>query len=195
MTDLFAEPDGATPLSAEEKCDLIPAYIAFRHELNLAEQENIAKAKAWAAGTGHDELVSEDFIQELHRRMFADVWRWAGRYSKTEKSIGIDPREIAVEIRKLTGDAKAQIEHKSYSPDEIAVRLHHRLTKIHAFPNGNGRHARLMADLLIAALGGVPFSWGSGSLHEVGALRKAYIGALREADRENMAPLVAFARS
>ena len=195
MTDLFAAPDDATPLTPDEQRELIPTYIAYRSELNLAEQENIAKATFWAAGTKLDTLLSENFIKELHRRVLCDVWTWAGHYSKTEKSIGIDPRAIAVEIRKLVDDVKAQIDHRAYAADEIAVRLHHRLTKIHAFANGNGRHARLMADLLIAALGGTPFSWGRGFLHELGQVRGTYIKALRAADDHDFGPLLAFARA
>jgi Fic-DOC domain mobile mystery protein B len=195
MTDLFEQPDNATPLTPEEQKELIPSYITFRGELNLAEQENIAKARAWAIGTKCDKLLTDTFIKELHRRMFSDVWRWAGQYSKTEKNIGVDPTEIPVEVRKLVDDVRTQIECNSFSPDEIAVRLHHRLTKVHAFPNGNGRHARLMADLLIEDLAGKPFSWGSGSLHEVGPLRDAYIGAIRAADKEDYGPLMKFVRA
>ena len=43
MNDLFEQPDDATPLTPEEMRDLIPAHIAYRRELNEAEQENIAR--------------------------------------------------------------------------------------------------------------------------------------------------------
>lgn len=195
MTDLFEEPDDATPLTPEEQKDIKPAHISFRSELNLAEQENIAQAKAWALRTKPINLLSEDFVRELHRRMFSDVWRWAGDFRKTERNIGIDAWRIPVELRTLLGDAQTWVEYKSYSPDEIAVRFHHRLVWIHPFPNGNGRHARLIADLLITQLGEPVFTWGSGSLREINALRSAYVSALRAADGHDIGPLLAFART
>jgi len=195
MTDLFEQPDGATPLTPEEQKDLKPAHISFRSELNLAEQENIARAKAWALRTKPANLLSEDVVRDLHRRMFNDVWRWAGDFRKTERNIGIEAWRIPVELRTLLGDAQAWVEHKSYSPDEIAVRFHHRLVGIHPFPNGNGRHARLIADLLITHLGEPPFTWGSGSLRETTDLRSAYVSALRAADNYDIRPLLAFART
>ena len=130
MTDLFQEPDDATPLTPDERQYLIPTYVTFRGDLNLAEHENIAKAKAWAKGTKRLKLLSEGFIKALQRRMLSDVWKWAGQYSTTEKNIGIDPAEIPVEMRKLVADVQAQIEYRSWPDDEIALRLHHRLTQV-----------------------------------------------------------------
>ena len=196
MSDLFDEPDdAATPLSPEEKRDLIPSYIAFRSELNLAEQTNIAAGQAWALERRHPDLLSERFIKNLHRRMLGDVWRWAGQFRLSERNIGIDHWEVPEALRVLCDDTRTWIEHGSYPPDEIALRFHHRLVQIHPFPNGNGRHARLMADLLVAQLGGRPFTWGSQSLAEPGQVRKLYVEALRHADRHDIKPLLAFARS
>ncbi|MFI4985970.1 MAG: mobile mystery protein B [Alphaproteobacteria bacterium] len=196
MSDIFAEPDdAATPLSAEEIRDLIPSYIAYRRELNLAEQENIARGQEWALRRRRPGLLSEKFIKDLHRHMFGDVWRWAGSFRTSERNLGVEHWEIATSLRMLLDDCKAWIEHKTYRPDEIAVRVHHRLVQIHPFPNGNGRHARLMADLLVVQLGGARFTWGSGSLGDPGALRKRYVEALRAADAHNLGPLLAFARS
>lgn len=195
MSDLFAPPDDAgTPLAPEEKHDLIPAHIAFRRELNAAEQDNIARGQDWALRRRR-EILDERFILEIHRRMFSDVWRWAGRYRTTERNLGIAPWEIPVEMRKLIDDARTWIARAAYPPDEIAVRLHHRLVLIHPFANGNGRHARLVADLLVMRLGGERFTWGSGSLYSAGELRQRYVAALRSADRHDVATLVAFGRS
>ena len=194
MNDLFEEPDNATPLTAEEKRELIPAHITYRRELNEAEQENITRAQDWALNRRRDP-VSEEFVKELHRRMLGEVWRWAGKFRMSERNLGIPFYEIPVALRQLLDDTEAWIEHKSYPPDEIAVRFHHRLVAIHAFPNGNGRHARLMADLLAMRLGGERFSWGSANLQDAGAVRKRYIAALHAADNHDVGPLLAFARS
>ena len=193
MGDLFAQPDDATPLPPEEQRDLIP-NLAFRRELNEAEQENIARAQDWALGRRRD-LLSEKFISDLHKRMLGDVWRWAGNFRTTERNLGIPFYEIPTALRQLLDDVKAWVKYKSIPPDEIAVRFHHRLVQIHPFPNGNGRHARLMADLLIMQLGQDRFPWGRANLQQAGDVRRRYIDALRAADNHDIAPLLAFARS
>jgi Fic-DOC domain mobile mystery protein B len=193
--DILEPDDAATPLTAEEMRDLIPAHIAYRSELNEAEQENIARAQDWALGPRRRDLLSEKFVKDLHRQMLGDVWRWAGKFRASERNLGIDYWLIPTELRKLLDDAKAWIEFTTYPPDEIAVRFHHRLVLIHPFPNGNGRHARLMADLLVMRFGGERFSWGRESLRDPGAARQRYVAALRAADNHDIAPLLAFARA
>jgi Fic-DOC domain mobile mystery protein B len=193
VNDILEPDDAATPLTPEEMRDLIPAHIAYRSELNEAEQENIARAQEWALGPRWRDLLSEKFAKALHRRMLGDVWRWAGRFRTSQRNMGIDYWLIPTELRKLLDDTKAWIEFKTYPADEIAVRFHHRLVLIHPFPNGNGRHARFMADLLIMRLGGERFSWGRESLRDPGIARQQYIAALRAADNHDIAPLLAFA--
>ena len=195
MSDFFAQPDDATPLDAEEREGLAQTWITTRADLNEAEQANIDDAVAWTGRRRDTEILTEGFVFELHKRMFGDVWSWAGSTRKTGKNIGVDPDQIHIQLGGLLRDAQYWIEHRSFSADEIAVRLHHGLVAIHPFPNGNGRHARLMADLLIAQLGGEPFSWGGGILRDIGTLRAEYIGALRAADNHDFTPLLAFARS
>jgi len=195
VSDLFERPDdAATPLTPEEMRDLIPAHIAYRRELNEAEQENIVRAQEWALSRRRDPL-SEKFVKDLHRRMLGDVWRWAGKFRASARNMGIDYWQIPVALRQLLDDAQAWIEYNAYPPDEIAVRFHHRLVQIHPFPNGNGRHARLMADLLAMQLGRERFSWGRGSLRTAGAARARYVEALRAADDRDIALLLAFARA
>ena len=195
MSDVFAQPDDATPLDAEEREGLLQTWITTRADLNEAEQANIDDAVAWIDRRRNADLLTEGFVFELHKRMFGEVWSWAGSVRKTGKNIGIDPQQIHLQLGGLLRDVQYWIEHGSFSPDEIAVRLHHGIVAIHPFPNGNGRHARLMADLLIARLGGAPFSWGGGTLRDIGTLRAEYIAALRAADNHDFAPLLAFARS
>jgi Fic-DOC domain mobile mystery protein B len=195
VSDLFAQPDDAPPLDAEEREGLAQTWITTRADLNEAEQANIDDAVAWTGRRRDTEILTEGFVFELHKRMFGDVWSWAGSTRKTGKNIGVDPRQIHIQLGGLLRDAQYWVEHRSFSADEIAVRLHHGLVAIHPFPNGNGRHARLMADLLIAQLGGEPFSWGGGILRDIGTLRAEYIGALRAADNHDFTPLLVFARS
>ena len=197
MTDLFQEPDDATPLEPEEREGLLQTWITHRSDLNEAEQENIVKGAAWARSRRqrNADILNEGFARTLHRRMFGDVWQWAGTFRQTERNIGIEAHRIPNDIGMMFDDVRYWVDHQTYPPDEIAVRLHHRLVAIHPFPNGNGRHARLMADLLIERLGGQPFTWGGGGLHDIGELRRQYIDALRAADNHDIEPLIAFARS
>ena len=178
----------------EEVRQLIPAYIAYRSELNAAEQENIARGQDWALGRKRDPLT-EKFIRELHRRMLGDVWKWAGKFRQGERNLGIPFYEIPTALRYLLDNTKAWIEYNAYPPDEIAVRFHHRLVQIHPFPNGNGRHARLAADLLVMRLGRDRFSWGGKNLRDAGVMRQNYIVALKTADQLDLGALLVFARS
>ena len=198
MTDLFQEPDDATPLQPAERDALLQSWITNRSDLNEAEQENIVKGAYWARrrrGLKPADLLNDEFAKTLHKQMFGDVWKWASTYRQTERNIGIEAHRIPNEMAALLNDVRYWVDHKTYPADELAVRLHHRLTAIHPFPNGNGRHARLMADLLIERLGGEPFSWGGGSLADVSALRAEYVAALKAADGHDIGPLLAFARS
>ncbi|MPZ35136.1 MAG: mobile mystery protein B [Rhodospirillales bacterium] len=198
MTDLFQEPEDATSLGAEEREQLLQSWITHRRDLNLAEEENIINGAAWARGRRSRrsaDILTADFALMLHKKMFGDVWRWAGAYRTTARNIGIDAYRIPVEVAALFDDVRYWVENKTYPPDDVAVRLHHRLVAIHPFPNGNGRHSRLMADLLVERLGGSPFSWGSGSLAGTGELRRRYVDTLRAADNHDVGPLLAFARS
>ncbi|MEQ8693931.1 MAG: mobile mystery protein B [Gammaproteobacteria bacterium] len=195
MSDLFDEPDDATPLEPEEREGLLQTWITYRRDLNEAEQTNIAAGTAWAWRVRRRDLLSEEFLRQLHKRLFGDVWAWAGEFRRTERNIGIEPVRIPVELRTAFDDARYWIEHETFPPDEIAVRLHHRLVAIHPFPNGNGRTTRLMGDLVAARLGQEPFTWGRQNLTDVSEARARYVAALRAADNHDIGPLLEFARS
>ncbi len=194
MTVEFDYPPGATPLDADELASLIPGHITTQGELNEWEQLNIAQGENWARKQ-RKEILNEAFLRQLHRQMFGETWKWAGGFRKSDKNIGVDWLTIGVELKKLLDDAHYQVAHASYPPDEIAVRFHHRLVAMHPFPNGNGRHARLMADLLAERLGQPRFTWGCRSLIDASETRQGYIAALQAADARDIAPLLAFARS
>jgi Fic-DOC domain mobile mystery protein B len=187
-------PPGATLLDVDERAGLIPGHITTQGELNEWEQLNILQGESWARKQRKD-ILSETFLRQLHAQMFGETWKWAGGFRKSDKNIGVDWLTIGVELKKLLDDTRYQIEHASYPPDEIAGRFHHRLVAIHPFPNGNGRHARLLADLLVERLGRPRFTWGSRSLVDASATRRAYIAALQAADARDIAALLEFARS
>ena len=196
MSDpLFDEDDEAnTPLDADEREALIPTYITLRRELNEAEQVNIASAVKWLSSRRRN-ILDEKFLRQLHKRMFGDVWRWAGEYRKTARNIGVDAYRIGMDVAQAIDDARYWVEHETFSPDEIAIRFSHRVVAIHPFPNGNGRFSRLVGDLLAQQLGQPRFTWGSASLIDPSETRKAYVEALRAADKHDFTALIAFARS
>lgn len=194
MSEPFDADEDATPLKPEERNWLMPTHITLRSELNELEQQNIGAAVRWAFARRRT-VLDEGFLRGLHRRMFYQVWRWAGKYRKTERNLGIASHQIETELHQIIEDVRYWIDHKSYPPDELAVRFHHRLVGVHPFPNGNGRWSRLAADLLIVQLGGTRFTWGRANLQVAGDVRRAYIDALHAADGHDLGPLVAFARS
>ena len=186
-------PEGATPLDPNELGGLKHKHITTQGELDQLEQANIESALRWL-GRQRTNVLSDDFVITLHKRLFRDVWDWAGTFRKTGKNIGIDPIHIPVELHTLMGDAQYWVEHTTYPPSEAAVRLHHRLVKIHPFPNGNGRHARIMADTVLDRVyGAKPIDWAGGlDLQKMNERRIAYIAALKAADKDDIKPLMQF---
>jgi Fic-DOC domain mobile mystery protein B len=173
--------DGHTPLGDDDRQGLKLSYITTRGELNEAEQENILRARQRRRPPTLEALLDDEYLRNLHRAMFGEVWAWAGSYRRLETSIGIDPAQIAVCVRSLVGDARIWAEHEE--PLGVAVRFHHRLVQIHPFPKGNGRHGRQAADYLMEGLGQAALTWGAmGGAGDVEETRRRYLAALREAD-------------
>lgn len=190
--------DGQTPLDEDEKEGLLIPTIATRGELDEFEQQNIEKAILWTLKRSFktDVILTEKFIKDVHKRMYSDVWAWAGKFRKTDKNLGIDKWQISTELRNLLDDAKFWIANNVYSPEEVAIRFKHRIVSIHCFTNGNGRHSRLMADIIIEKVFKQPvFSWGAANLVKQGDTRKVYLTAIKTADAGDIKPLVKFARS
>lgn len=191
----FQYPPGATPLSPEDLEGLIPDHIGTQGELDAWEQQNILNARQRLARRKPRELLSDDAIKRIHRYMFGETWRWAGQYRHSNKNIGVTWERVPEQVRVLCDDAQYQRNHSTYPADEFGTRLHHRLVAIHPFPNGNGRHARLITDLVMQSLGAEPFSWGNANLNRDGKARERYIEALRAADGGNYRLLLAFVRN
>jgi len=193
--------DGNTPIRPEEAEQLIPR-ISTMGELNEYEAFNILRAREWAFHNRtmkSTDPLEEPYVRELHHRMFDNVWKWAGTYRKHERNIGCDPREILQRIPQLLGNVQYWLEHKTFPVDECLVRFHHQLvSKIHPFPNGNGRHARMIADVAAVKLGQQEFTWSAGKdLVAEGDARTAYLAALRalDANENDVKPLLDSARS
>lgn len=194
----FDYKDGQTPLEEEEKEGLKIKSITTQGELDEFEQLNIEKAVEWTIHTKlkSENILTEKFIKDLHKKMYSDVWKWAGEFRRTEKNIGISWTKIGIELKNLLDDTKYWIENKTYLPEEIAIRFKHRIVSIHCFPNGNGRHSRMMADIIIESIFGKEiFSWHQSNMVKANETRKEYINALRKADNGNIVPLIKFAKN
>jgi len=187
-----------TPIDDDEKGGLKIRTISTRGELDEFEQANIQQAVEWTLRTifSRKEILAEEFILLVHKKMFSEVWEWAGTKRNTNKNIGVDKSQISIEIKKLIKDCERWIDNKIFQPDEIAVRFSHGVVQVHVFPNGNGRHSRLIADILIYHIFKKPvFTWGRSNLSKSGDSRKKYLDALHKADEGILKPLVAFTRS
>lgn len=188
----FLYPEGATPLDADYSAQLIPSHITTQSQLNEWEAMNIQEARNWTffkRRTKH--ILDIGFIKKLHTKMFNKTWMWAGQWRTCQTNIGIEPYRIVSELGQLLGDIDYYRNNGTYSMDEIAIRLHHRLVWIHPFPNGNGRHARFMADIFLKDQGLPFFDWGK----PLGNSRRQYIEALQAADRHDYEPLFRFVRA
>ena len=194
MSGPLDEAKDATPLTPEERQGLIPSHVTLHSELNELEQQNILEADTWAF-LRRRYPVNEPFGRNLHRRMFRDVWRWAGTYRRSQKTIGVEWPLIQPRLYEALEQTRYWIENKTFPPDEIAVRFHHALVFIHPFPNGNGRWSRLMADILVVKLGQKRFTWGGSALRAADETRRVYIAALKAADNHDFTSLLAFPRT
>lgn len=191
-----AHAEGATPLDPDEIDGLIPKHINTQNALNEWEQQNILEATQWLMKViSRKTLLTEDFVRELHKRMFGKTWSWAGTFRNTDKNIGVDWMQVSVRLNQLLGNAQYQLDNKVFGLDEIAIRFHHNLVWIHSFPNGNGRHARLITDALLIQNDLQPFTWGKSSLEVNGQVRQNYLNALRAADAGDFNLLIGFVRS
>lgn len=190
--------EGQTPLDEDEKEGLLIKSITTRGELDEFEQLNIEKAIQWTIGKKWkpEYILSEVFVKELHKRMFNEVWSWAGDYRKTNKNIGVDKYQIGISLKQLLDDSLYWLENKTYSNEEFAIRFKHRIVRIHCFPNGNGRHSRLIADIIISQIFGKQiFTWNSTNLNKKGETRSNYLTAIRQADSGDINPLINFAKT
>ena len=197
MTTEFTYPEGATPLDPDEIEGLKFKHVTTRSELDHLEQANIESGLQWLKRARNVDVLDEHFLRNLHRRLFGDVWSWAGDFRRTEKNIGVDPIQIPTELRTLLDDVRFWLKNETYPAAEIALRFHHRLVKIHLFANGNGRHARIAADLLLTrCLKSAPIDWAAGQdLQALTSRRAEYISALRAADAHDYEPLLAFVKA
>ncbi|MBX3486646.1 MAG: mobile mystery protein B [Candidatus Paracaedibacteraceae bacterium] len=191
----FEYPAGATPFSLDDASALIPKHIHTQNDLNEWEQANILRAEKWVFSKQRKNITSIKFLITLHKKMFDLTWSWAGHFRVHQTNIGVAPFQIAMSLQAACDDIDFWIQHKTFLPEEIAIRFHHKLVSVHPFPNGNGRLSRLAADILLYNLIKKRLTWGRQSLHQDSDLRKTYIQSLRQADNGLYEPLINFCLS
>ena len=191
------ESEGEAPLDPDEIEGLKFDHVTTRGELDELEQVNITEGLRWLSRRRGGDILTDRFVRTLHKRLFGEVWDWAGTYRLREKNIGIDPFQIGMQMRIHLDDARNWVEHGTYGPLEAGARFHHRIVQIHPFPNGNGRHARIATDIFLQDyFDHAPIEWASGFDLDAGnARRGAYISALRAADAGDFDPILKFVRS
>ena len=189
---------GTTPVSPDEE-RFLKISVSSLEDLNQLERENILEARNWLFAPRRklsvDQLLDPLFVRDLHHRMFRHIWKWSGKFRDCELNIGVEPASIQQRYFSLMADVKAWVGFGTFPPDEICIRFHHALVVVHPWRNGNGRHARLIADRLAVSFGNPPFTWGGGvALEAKGDTRDLYLAAMKQADRREFARLMAFAR-
>jgi Fic-DOC domain mobile mystery protein B len=190
---VFDYGDGQTPIDEEEKNGLLLKAISTKSELDEWEQSNIEDAIIWSLTRKFklEQVLTESFVKLVHQKMFSRVWDWAGEFRQSNKNMGVDRWQIGIEVKKLLDDVIFWKVNSVYPPDGIIIRFKHKLVTIHCFANGNGRHSRLMADIMAEQLFGLPvFTWGINLTNA----RLDYLKALKFADAGDYDALLAFAR-
>ena len=186
MPVLIHNPEGATPLTADDMLGLKQMHVETREQLNELEAANILQGQIWVSGLKGlkiESVFDRNFIINLHLALFGDVWKWAGTFRTRELNIGVDPVNISVELHNFLEDAKCWIEFDHFDNLELSARIQHRLVKIHPFVNGNGRHSRMFTDIVrIFLLKEKPMKWAEAKLENMSMERSSYIQGLRKAD-------------
>jgi Fic-DOC domain mobile mystery protein B len=196
MNGLDLAEAGQTPLDLDEAGGLIPRHITTQGALDEWEQTNILRAVQWQAKQRQPSVLTERYCRALHKHMFDRTWRWAGQFRQSDKNIGCPWPQVPLRLRQLLDNTHYGLAEQVLPLHEAAVRFHHQLVLIHPFPNGNGRHSRLMTDALLREKGAAPFSWGSRqNLAAQGETRQRYIQALQAADGGDLAALMRFVES
>jgi Fic-DOC domain mobile mystery protein B len=196
MNDLMHQKAGNTPIDPDELAGLRHKHVTTHEELNQLEHANIQQGLEWLSRQRSPQVLTEQYVRELHRQLFGAVWLWAGEFRQTEKNIGIDPIMISIELRQLMDNTAYWVEHHTYPALETTARYHHRMLQIHPFPNGNGRFARIITNELQRLIGTPLTNWAANvSEADMPAHRKAYIDALRAADALKYDALFTFMQS
>lgn len=189
--------DHATPLDDISGLKLPDNKVYTLQELYVYEANNIALAMLKYLSIAPSKKLapfSYEWLSTLHHEMFGDVWEWAGKFRQVELSIGIKAYLVPTSLKDLADDIAFWDKHKTFELYETAARIHHRAVQIHPFQNGNGRWARMLANIYLKQNGSMPVKWQEDLLSKENLKRDAYIQALKKADNGDYESLIALHR-
>ena len=184
---------GATPVDDISGLKLSPTKQYSLEDIYVYEAKNIHKATLkYMLDTPSKKIAPFTFewMIQLHKEMFGDVWDWAGKLRQVELSIGVKAYLVSTELKKLVDDLAFWEEHKSFDVIEISARLHHRAVQVHPFQNGNGRWSRMLANIYLKQNGLTPTKWNENLLSKENPHRDDYINALKLADNGDYSELI-----
>lgn len=193
MDKISDQPEGSTPL--EDISGLLRDDITIRGQLDEAESLNIISAVEWLERGRLPDIFTVEFYRELHRRMYDQVWSWAGTLRSdtgTRPNIGVAPERVPIELGHVAMEYnKEWAARDAEKLVPFIARYHHALVSVHPFDNGNGRWSRLCCDAVVEHLAKEsPIVWATDTLIKNSEERVAYIAALQQADKSNYQPLI-----
>lgn len=185
---------GETPI--DDISGLRVKGISTRAQLNAAEAENVLKATLKYLASRPSRRTapfSVAWMLKLHREMFGHVWSWAGEIRTCDLNIGVPYFQVRQELYNLAEDLATW---RKFGHDfvEQAARLHFRSVRIQPFLNGNGRWARMLANILLKQNRSPIVEWPEEVIGTESTVRNEYIAAIKEADGGDDEPLIALHR-
>jgi Fic-DOC domain mobile mystery protein B len=181
---------GETPI--DDVSGLKIKGIRTRKELNILEAENIRNVVVKYLAVKPSRRTARfdvAWARRLHKEMFGDVWKWAGQFRTEDLNIGVAWHQVETSLQNLLDDLKCWLQHGTGLLDQ-AVMLHHRAVQIHPFRNGNGRWARMLANIWLRRHDHPPTEWPEETVGAQSTIRDEYIKAIRLADEGDYGPLM-----
>lgn len=176
---------GETPIDVSH---LKVKGVQTRSQLDSVEAANILKVVSKYFGrrrpTERMAPFTLQWVKRLHREMFGDVWKWAGRNRTSEINIGVKWHLIDEKLQQLLDDLACWGQSEVGVLEQAAM-LHHRAVQIHPFYNGNGRWARMLANILLHSRGYSSTGWPNELIGTTSIIRDRYIAAIKAADDGN----------
>jgi Fic-DOC domain mobile mystery protein B len=185
---------GETPI--DDLSGLKVKGITTRAELNFLEAANIEKVVAKYLTVRPSRRTAKfnyEWTLKLHKEMFGDVWRWAGVPRMHALNIGLASHVIPENLAMLLQDMESW---PGFGIDfvEQAARLHHRAVQIHPFENGNGRWARMLANIWLKHNRQPLTLWPEHVIGATSEARARYLEAIKKADGGEYEDLIAMHR-
>ncbi|TPG44601.1 Fic/DOC family protein [Flavobacterium pectinovorum] len=161
--------------------------LTDKNQINECEATGITNAELYVFELDIDIEISTMLILEIHKIAFGKLYDWAGKWRKTEVSVGQllppKPTMILQAMYQFLDNLNFKLSISKTRNEQIdcLVYAHYEFIKIHPFNNGNGRTGRILMNIVALKFGYQPLQ-----LHyREGESRKFYISAMKAADNGN----------